>query len=749
MRRNKIAFSAGAIVSQLTLNRTQFSAAVKAVKKEVGVLGDKVKRNSEQFKRMGRSMTIAGTAIVATLGLLVKKASDAQETQAKFGTVFQEVTADASKALKVLRKDYGLSRLAAQDMLSATGDLLTGLGMQGAAALSLSEQTQQLAVDLASFTNFSGGAKGASDALTKAMLGERESVKSLGIVITEEMVKERLLTEGKEKLTGQARLQAKAEATLAIAVEQSKNAIGDYQRTKGDLANMTRTLMGRLEDLWVTLGSKLIPVVTKIVGKLQEVVSNVSDWIEANPALTSRLVKFVAVASSLMLVLGPMAIVLPKIVAGMTALKIATTFVMIKLPLLRAGLMSLLGPLGLIAVAAAAVGIALNALIKSYSKAQDVAHDALVKATAPMVTAMALRQKLIKDEIITIDEWREIFNKHGRSYKRVLMAISKLPEYAHIKLAWDSVIKKQEEVGISIKNLDKTIFERLKNIVKEVQDKLWRMKMAAMDFSGFFAEEFGPDAELGWNRLVGAAATAEKEMIDIIRRMAGLYTFDEMGQEKRTKKAIELTEAETEAFRTLIRERESGLHMLMATFENWVTQGGSLMGHLGNMMKTMTQSMIGSLRNLTIQTIAMAGKEIMVQQAKALAGIIASIVKAIPFPLNIAAIGIGIGLINKFFSALPTFGEGGDISRKGGIVGDKGPELFVPDRPGTIIPLKGTAPALGGQGVIFAPNIILNMDAMDSIDVDNFMRNRGMPSIIEALRMNIQLEEFQKVLKIR
>ena len=318
-----MAFQAGAIVSQLTLNRTQFSAAVKAVKKEVGVLGDRVKRNSENFKRMGRSMTIAGTAIVATLGLLVKKASDAQETQAKFGTVFQDVTADASKALKVLRKDYGLSRLAAQDMLSATGDLLTGLGMQGASALSLSERTQQLAVDLASFTNFSGGAKGASDALTKAMLGERESVKSLGIVITEEMVKERLLAEGKAKLTGQARLQAKAEATLAIAVEQSKNAIGDYQRTKGDLANMTRTLMGRLEDLWVMLGSKLIPVVTKIVGKLQEVVSNVGDWIEANPQLTSRLVKFVAIAGSLMLILWPKAIVLPKIVAGITAMKTA------------------------------------------------------------------------------------------------------------------------------------------------------------------------------------------------------------------------------------------------------------------------------------------------------------------------------------------------------------------------------------------------------------------------------------------
>ncbi|UCD57869.1 MAG: hypothetical protein JSV16_01800, partial [Candidatus Hydrogenedentota bacterium] len=197
----------------------------------------KIKAFRTGINKIGRVMMVAGAAISGAVGMIVKKASDAEETFAKFGTVFNSVITDAEEAVGELTDRYGLSMNAARDMMSSTGDLLTGLGMQSDVALTLSKRTQQLSVDLASFTNYQGGAKGASEALSKAMLGERESVKSLGIVITEEMVKERLLREGKEKLTGQALLQAKAEATLAIAVDQSKNAIGDYERTSGSLAN--------------------------------------------------------------------------------------------------------------------------------------------------------------------------------------------------------------------------------------------------------------------------------------------------------------------------------------------------------------------------------------------------------------------------------------------------------------------------------------------------------------------------------
>ncbi|MCP4147646.1 MAG: hypothetical protein GY757_07840, partial [bacterium] len=118
------------------------------------------------------------TAIGTGLYGVAKSSIDAEESASKFGVVFQAVLPAANQALEDLKKNYGLSNQAALAMLSGTGDLLTGLGMTADTAIDLSGKTQRLAVDLASFTNYSGGAAGASDALTKAMLGEREMLKS-------------------------------------------------------------------------------------------------------------------------------------------------------------------------------------------------------------------------------------------------------------------------------------------------------------------------------------------------------------------------------------------------------------------------------------------------------------------------------------------------------------------------------------------------------------------------------------------
>lgn len=283
----------------------------------------RMKKFNEQCTKIGKGMTIAGAAIIGALTMITKKASDAQETFSKFGTVFQDSITEAEGAANELTKSYGLSMLAAKDMLSATGDLLTGLGLQGKAALSLSRRTQKLSVDLASFTNYAGGAKGASEALTKAMLGERESVKALGIVITEEMVKEELLKKGKEDLTGMALLQAKAEATLAIAITQSKNAIGDYERTSGDLANVVRRLVARLENLWVTIGTKLIPVTTEYAKKITKIVEETVEWIDVHPKLTSVLAKGAAALGGTLFTLGGIGMVLPKVTDGFRMLAIA------------------------------------------------------------------------------------------------------------------------------------------------------------------------------------------------------------------------------------------------------------------------------------------------------------------------------------------------------------------------------------------------------------------------------------------
>jgi hypothetical protein len=212
---------------------------------------------------------VAGKAVI-DLGLkLGNIASDAEETNNKFAVTFSGIRDEAEATAKNLSDNFGLSTLASKTLLSSTGDLLTGFGFTQEASLDLSNQVNELAVDLASFTNFSGGAEGASAALTKALLGERESVKSLGISIMEADIKQ--LAEDKG-IVGELTRQQKAMLTLEIAVSQSKNAIGDFARSQDAYANQKRIFEGNLEDLAVKLGDRLLPMMTAVVGAGNDIV---------------------------------------------------------------------------------------------------------------------------------------------------------------------------------------------------------------------------------------------------------------------------------------------------------------------------------------------------------------------------------------------------------------------------------------------------------------------------------------------
>ena len=279
----------------------------------IGTMQKQFKAAEGSLLAVGAAMTVVGGLVVAASFKLVKMASDAEETSSKFRTVFQDVIGEADAMAKNLSRNYGLSSTAAKQLMGDTGDLLTGFGFTGEAALDLAGEVNKLAVDLASFTNFSGGAEGASQALTKALLGERESVKSLGISILEEDVKAKVALITKQGMIFETERQAKAYATLLIAQEQSKNAIGDYQRTQEGFANQSRELRARLTDLAIVFADKLLPAATAMITKTREIVEKITDWAEKHPVLTGILVKFgaalgVLVGTGGLLILGAIAV---------------------------------------------------------------------------------------------------------------------------------------------------------------------------------------------------------------------------------------------------------------------------------------------------------------------------------------------------------------------------------------------------------------------------------------------------------
>jgi len=292
--------------------------------------------------KIGAAFTAAVSLPILALGnISLKAASDAQETSSKFAVVFRDIQEDAKKSFELLRNEYGLSTTAAKGLLAGTGDLLTGFGFSQKAALDLSTEVAKLGADLASFGNFAGGAEGATKALTSALLGERESVKALGISILEEDVKKQVAINTAKGMTFETERQAKAYATLDIALAQSKNAIGDVGRTMGDFANQQRIARARIEELSVSLGTVLLPIATKITG----VVIKITDSLNL---LSSETKTAIVVFAGLAFAIGP-------VLLGIgTAIKL--------MPVLIAGITAISGPVGILVIAltAATATIILN-----------------------------------------------------------------------------------------------------------------------------------------------------------------------------------------------------------------------------------------------------------------------------------------------------------------------------------------------------------------------------------------------------
>lgn len=307
---------------------------------------------------VGRSLTSAFSILGggAFFGKIIKDASDAEETLNKFNVVFKDVAVEANNAARDLANNFGLSSNAARTLLSDTGDLLTGFGFSGEAALELSTNVQELAVDLASFTNFSGGAEGASAALTKALLGETESLKSLGIAISQDAVQKKVQQLATEGVTFATERQAKAQATLLLAQEQSLNAIGDFARSQNSFANQTRVLRATLENLSVSLGNLLLPVATRIVSSFRQLIQVFAN---SDKEVKVFIVSIVALVAGL----GPALIVLGKLIAILGSL--TTVFTV------------LLSPITLIIAAIGALGLAVFALAKRFQTFRELGVGAV------------------------------------------------------------------------------------------------------------------------------------------------------------------------------------------------------------------------------------------------------------------------------------------------------------------------------------------------------------------------------------
>ena len=273
--------------------KIEISAKVAKALKNMGLVegksGDIEKKSRGLFKTMKAGWLLMGTILTGTVALAFKKvtalASDFEEQNAKFLTVFRGVEKEAKAMAETLEASYGVSVIESRKFLSSVQDLFVPLGFAREAASEMSFEVVKLSADLASFNNLP--TEQVMRDIQSALVGNFETMKKYGVVINETVLKQAALEAGMKLTNGMVSAQDKAFLALKLITENSKDAIGDFARTSGSLANQTKILTANITNAGVALGQKLAPTVNSIITTL-------NDWFDVSGDLGTITDKLIA-----------------------------------------------------------------------------------------------------------------------------------------------------------------------------------------------------------------------------------------------------------------------------------------------------------------------------------------------------------------------------------------------------------------------------------------------------------------------
>lgn len=136
-------------------------------------------------------------------------------------------------------------------------------GFSEAQAYDMSTALTQLTGDVASFYNISQDL--AYIKLKSVFTGETETLKDLGVVMTQSALDQYALANGYGKTTSAMTEQEKVALRLAFVQKQLSAASGDFIRTSGSWANQVRVMQLQLQSLKATVGQGLINIFTPVL----------------------------------------------------------------------------------------------------------------------------------------------------------------------------------------------------------------------------------------------------------------------------------------------------------------------------------------------------------------------------------------------------------------------------------------------------------------------------------------------------
>lgn len=242
----------------------------------VGQIGLDLVVNQNQFnQQMAGVQSLAsktGKMLVAAFGVkqlitfskeCVNLGSDLQEVQNVVDVTFPNMTKRVNEFSKSAVASFGLSETMAKKFTGTFGSMAKAFGFSEKQAYEMGSTLAGLAGDVASFYNITQDE--AYTKLKSVFSGETETLKDLGVVMTQTALDSYALANGFNKTTKSMSEAEKVALRYAFVQDQLSAASGDFARTSDGWANQVRVLTLQFDSLKATLGQGLINILTPVV----------------------------------------------------------------------------------------------------------------------------------------------------------------------------------------------------------------------------------------------------------------------------------------------------------------------------------------------------------------------------------------------------------------------------------------------------------------------------------------------------
>lgn len=253
----------------------------------VGEIGLDLVVNQNQFKTQMAGITglakKAGMALAAAFSIkkvvdfgksCLELGSDLAEVQNVVDVTFPSMTAQVDKFAQSAAKSFGLSETMAKQYTGTFGAMAKAFGFTEKQAYDMGTTLTGLAGDVASFYNISQDE--AYTKLKSVFTGETESLKDLGVVMTQTALDAYAMANGFGKTTSQMSEAEKVALRYAFVQDQLTAATGDFARTSDSWANQCRIMKLQFDSLKASIGQGLINLFTPVLHVINTVIGKLA-----------------------------------------------------------------------------------------------------------------------------------------------------------------------------------------------------------------------------------------------------------------------------------------------------------------------------------------------------------------------------------------------------------------------------------------------------------------------------------------